>query len=66
MADMLKNGTIGLDQAQAGRRFRTMFHKAGHVSVRALDPGKVPGTRGPGHLSDAVVEARIWIAGRRQ
>ncbi len=38
--------------------------KAGHVSVRALDPGKVPGTRGPGHLSDAVVEARIGIAGR--
>ena len=64
MVTMLANGTIDLDMAQAGRAFRSAFHTAGYTCLQALDPGKIPGTRGPGEISDAAIDARRWIAGR--
>ena len=64
MVTMLASGTIDLDMAQAGRAFRSNFHTAGYTCLQALDPGRIPGTRGPGDLSDAAIDARRWIAGR--
>ena len=61
MVTMLANGTIDLDAAQAGRAFRSNFHTAGYMNLRALDPGKVPGGRGPGDPSPAVIDARTRI-----
>lgn len=61
MVTMLAAGIIDLDMAQAGRAFRSNFYTAGYVDLRALDPGKVPGGRGPGNPSEAAVDARTWI-----
>ncbi len=61
MVTMLANSTISLDQAQAGRAFRADFHAAGYIGIQALDPGKIPGTRGPGDLSEAAIDARARI-----
>ena len=43
MVTMLANKTIDLDMAQAGRAFRSNFHKAHLDNLKALDPRQVPG-----------------------
>ncbi len=58
MTIMLSNGTIGADEARAGRAFRRNYEVGRFDSLRAPALDRIPGLPAPPHEPDRVLAAR--------